>query len=61
MSEDDIGYEAAYSSLQEEEAHFFWTIQDFEQLVKHYGAKLVVKNMDDIVKTQLLKEIQNEI
>lgn len=46
--------------LREQEAHFFWTISDFEQLVRDNGAYLVVKHMSDVVKEQLYREIKNE-
>lgn len=61
--EDDFGYESAFASpedLQEQEAHFFWTISDFEKLVRDNGAYLVVKHLSDVVKEQLYREIKNE-
>lgn len=57
--EDEFGYESGY--LQEQEAHFFWTISDFEQLVRDNGAYLVVKHMSDVVKEQLYREIKNKL
>lgn len=44
---EDIGYESAFvDNRNEEEANFYWVLGDFEELVAHYGAKQVLKEMD---------------
>lgn len=63
MEQEDYGYESAFASpdyFQEQEAHFFWTISDFEQLIRDNGAYLVVRHLSDVVKEQLYKEIRDE-
>ena len=60
----DAGYEAAYmepSYNDEEEAHFHWTIQDFEDLVKRYGATQVARNMKPEYAIKLLGALQHEL
>jgi len=61
---DEMGYEAAFmmqDDTQEREAHFFWTITDFEELVMREGATDVVRNMKPAVAIKLLGALQHEL
>ena len=57
------GYEAAFiqDNPQEEEAHFFWVMRDFEEIITQYGPTQVVRNMKPQMAIQLLGALQHEL
>jgi len=53
-----IGYESAFiDNTQEQEAHFFWTISDFEELIKAYGAEMVIRSMSPDLRKKVVDYI----
>jgi hypothetical protein len=43
----------------EEEAHYWWTINEFQELVKTYGARKVFGDMGTEYIIQITKELSN--
>ena len=41
--------------IDQEEAHFYWTIQEFQDCIDKYGCAFVLSKMNDNIK-QLMKE-----
>ena len=43
---------------QEREQHYYFTLHDFEELVRQYGAPKILQDMNEEVYWSLSKEIQ---
>ena len=43
------------AQIDQEEAHFYWTIQEFQDCIDKYGCAFVLSKMNDNIK-QLMKE-----
>ena len=43
------------AQIDQEEAHFYWTIQEFQDCIDKYGCAFVLSKMNDNIK-QLIKE-----
>ena len=56
MSEEQFNDDRGY-----EEAHFFWTIKEFEELIIDYGVHQVVREMNPEVSIKLLGALQHEL
>lgn len=53
---DDASYPDA--QIDQEEAHFYWTIQEFEDCIERYGCAFVLSKLSE-ANRQLIKEKLN--
>lgn len=53
---DDASYPDA--QIDQEEAHFYWTLREFENLITQHGASFVLSQMDSSI-VDLLRERLN--
>lgn len=51
-------HEELDARVNQEEAHFYWTIQEFQDCINRYGCAFVLSKLDDNIK-QLMKEKLN--
>lgn len=51
-------HEELDARVDQEEAHFYWTIQEFQDCINRYGCAFVLSKLDDNIK-QLMKEKLN--
>jgi hypothetical protein len=58
MTQMEIDYDSPDeldARIDQEEAHFYWTIQEFQDCIDKYGCAFVLSKMNDNIK-QLMKE-----
>jgi uncharacterized protein YeaO (DUF488 family) len=45
---------------ESDEMWFYHTLRDFERMVRQFGAELVLKNLDDVTRRNLLTELYKD-
>ena len=43
--------------IDQEEAHFYWTIQEFQDCINRYGCAFVLSKLDNEVKLQIKEKL----
>lgn len=58
MADDFDNHEELEGQIDQEEAHFYWTIQEFQDCIKKYGCAFVLSKLSE-ENRQLIKEKLN--
>lgn len=58
MSDDYDDHDLLEQQIDQEEAHFYWTIQEFEDCIERYGCAFVLSKLSE-TNRNLIKEKLN--